>query len=544
LTDSVAPPEPAPRPGSGVVGGAVLIAAITIAARLAGFGRIVVFARAVGPTCLGDVYTTANTVPNIVFDIVAGGALSSLVVPVLAGRVSSTAEADREAARRVTGALLTWVVVLLAPVSVLGALLSHPLMSLLVGSGRPGCNRTVEVALGARMLQVFAPQILLYGIGIVLAGVLQAQRRFLGPAIAPLLSSLVVVGVYLGFRGLSPHVDLSSNLHAATWLLAGGTTLGVAALSLPLAIPGLAGRGIRPSLRFPPGVAAAVARLAVSGAVVLAGQDLATGVMLRLANGRGVAGSVVVYSLAWTVFQLPWAVLAVPLATSAFPTLAADWQAGRRREYMQLLHGSTQVVLGLAAVAAAVVIATADPAARVLVSGAPGAIAPAVLARASTALAPGLVGYGLTALWSRARYAAADPWAPATAAILGWGVAIASDVLVVPRVSAGSVPAALCAGTAAGVTVTGVVLAGRLGRTHAVEFGALRRPAAASLLAAAAGAAVGRLVCELLATSGPVASVGSVIAGGSTCVTVAGGVLALADRRMLFSAWRGLRQVR
>jgi len=75
--------ETAPAPD--IARAAVMIACVTIAARLAGFARVIVFARIVGPSCLGDTYFTANTVPNIIFDIVAGGALSSLVVPVLAG---------------------------------------------------------------------------------------------------------------------------------------------------------------------------------------------------------------------------------------------------------------------------------------------------------------------------------------------------------------------------------------------------------------------------------------------------------------------------
>ena len=62
-----------------------MIGVITVVARLVGFGRQVVFAHTVGTTCLGTAYTTANMVPNIIYDIVLGGALSSVVVPVLAG---------------------------------------------------------------------------------------------------------------------------------------------------------------------------------------------------------------------------------------------------------------------------------------------------------------------------------------------------------------------------------------------------------------------------------------------------------------------------
>ena len=70
---------------------AVLIGAITVVARLAGFGRTLVFAHTVGNTSLGTAYSTANTVPNIIFDIVAGGALTAVVVPVLAGNAQRAA---------------------------------------------------------------------------------------------------------------------------------------------------------------------------------------------------------------------------------------------------------------------------------------------------------------------------------------------------------------------------------------------------------------------------------------------------------------------
>jgi len=78
------PGRQARQRGQGIGRAAVMIGVITLLARLAGFGRQVVFAHSVGTTCLGTAYTTANMVPNIVYDIILGGALASVVVPVLA----------------------------------------------------------------------------------------------------------------------------------------------------------------------------------------------------------------------------------------------------------------------------------------------------------------------------------------------------------------------------------------------------------------------------------------------------------------------------
>ena len=70
--------------GTGIGRAAALIAGLTILARLLGLVRTIVFAKTVGATCLGTAYMTANALPNIVYDIVLGGALTSIMVPVLA----------------------------------------------------------------------------------------------------------------------------------------------------------------------------------------------------------------------------------------------------------------------------------------------------------------------------------------------------------------------------------------------------------------------------------------------------------------------------
>ena len=128
------------RQRSGGIGrAAVLIGAITMLARVIGFGRQVVFAHTVQASCLGTAYTTANMVPNIIYDIVMGGALTAVVVPVLAGPatagLAAASAADREQVRQISAALLSWAVLLLVPVSVLVAVIARPLVSVLLGGG-------------------------------------------------------------------------------------------------------------------------------------------------------------------------------------------------------------------------------------------------------------------------------------------------------------------------------------------------------------------------------------------------------------------------
>ena len=218
------------RSGS-VVGAAAGIAGVTVLARVIGFGRVAVLTRTLGTGCVGDAYQSANQLPNVVFEVVAGGALASLVVPLLAG---SVAAGDRERAGRTASALLTWTVLILTPVAALGVLLAPSLVRALAGA-HPACGQPL-LAVGSRLLRVFMPQVVLYGIGIVLAGVLQAHRRFLAPALAPLLSSLVVITAYLLYAVQGPG-ELALLSTAQELTLSVGTTLGVAVLALPLLLP-------------------------------------------------------------------------------------------------------------------------------------------------------------------------------------------------------------------------------------------------------------------------------------------------------------------
>lgn len=501
----------------------MLVAVVTVVARVVGFGRILVFAHTVGPTCLGDTYYTANTVPNILFDIVAGGALTSIVVPILAGPVQS---GDDDAADRTASALLTWTLLLLLPVMVAGVVAARPIMNLLVGNGHPGCPAAAEQAVGARMLVVFMPQVLLYGAGIVVTGVLQAHRRFVAPAVAPLVSSVVVIGAYATFATVadSRETTLSTLTRGHELVLSVGTTLAVVALFVPLLLPlGRTGRRLRPTLGFPPGVAATARRLAIAGAVVLGSQDLATAAILRLANDRGASGAVVLFNLAWTVFLLPWAVVAVPIATATFPTLVAHWQSGARESYAATAAtGARAVVVGSAA-AAAVLVACARPAARVVVLGAPGGVPPHELARALVTFAPGLVGFGLVAFLSRVHYARGDARTPALATAGGWAAVVAADLVLVLALPRGWTAAALGLGTTAGMTLAAAWMLAALARSTSGALRGVGTSTAVAGIAAVLAAGVGRLVGVALPTGGVLASTGStvVVAAGATAVFAA-----------------------
>ena len=528
------------RIAQGVAGAAALIAVLTVFARLAGFVRTLVFTNAVGPGSTGDAYTAANNVPNIVFEVVAGGALAGLVVPMLAGGIAA---GNREQVRATASALLGWALLVLTPLAVVVAVCAEPIARLLLGPG----GDDGKVALATRFLVVFAPQVVLYGIGIVLTGVLQAHRRFAGPALAPLLSSVVVAAAYVAFAAIGGGRDARDLSTPAELVLGVGTTLGVVALSLCLLLPVRRLRlGLRPSLRFPVGAAPRVRRLAVAGVLTLAGQQLVAAVAIRLANDGAPVGTQVVYAAGLTVFLVPWAALAVPLATSAYPGLAERAEAGDEEGFQGSLAPVAVLTLVAVAVAAAILVAVSGPMARVFFSHYP---LPKVEALRNTiiAFAPGLVGYGLLALLTRALYARGLWRSPTVCVVGGWLLATVADVVLAAVLPAADRGVALGAGHSIGVTAAGLgllVVVGRVAGRDALA-GVLRTgvPAlAAAALGAACGlGAAGLLGADPVPSGGVLAAVGTGVVVAAVVALVALAVILGAARAPLTAALRGLR---
>ncbi|WP_240487332.1 murein biosynthesis integral membrane protein MurJ [Actinomadura flavalba] len=490
----------------GIAGAAVVIGVITVLSRLAGFGRTYVFSQTVTTSCLSQAYFTATQFPNIVYEIVAGGALAAMVVPVLAG---PAARGDTGEVRRIASALLTWIVLLMIPLAGLMALLAGPIMELLVGPDLTGCSRTDIVAVGGRMLAIMAPQMVMYGIAVVLYGVLQSHRRFVAPALAPLMSSLVVIGAYLVFAplGRGHENDLAGLPLPAELTLSVGTALGGVAMALTAGIAAWRLRlGLRPTLRFPPGVAVAVRRLALAGLATVVAQQLSALLVVRLSY-EGTGGALANYQYAWAIYLLPWAILAVPIATSAFPQLSARTGPDERAAFDRITASTIRAVLLVSCAGAAVLAAVALPAAAVFNPGS--AEQRDVLARAVLAFAPGLVGYGLVAHLGRVLFACGRGRAGAAAVVAGWTVVMAADLALVAAVDERRVVAALGAGNSLGMTVAGAALLAVLVRARGRS--ALRgvpRALLASLTGAVAGAAAGYGVAAWLGTGGQFWNIG------------------------------------
>ncbi len=514
-----------------IAGAAALIALITIAARIVGFGRNLVFYWAIGENDLAQIYQTANTVPNLIFEITAGGALASLVVPLLA---APRARDDRAAVSAATSALLTWTMVVLVPAALLVAIFADPIVNLMAADAPPAMVET-----GARMLRIFAPQLPLYGLGTVLIGVLQAHERFAWPALAPLLSSVTVICAYTLFTIVdSRGAGIGEVTRTGELVLSVGTTCGVVALSCSLLIP-LSRLGIRyrPTLRFPDGMAAGVRSLAIAGAVTIGAQQVALGLVIYLTNPPAPDGSIVVYTLAQTLFFLPWGVLAVPLATAAYPTLAEAVAVGDHARYARTLAASTRGSLLVGWFGAATLVAVAAPAAGVIGSFAPGQASYTALAYSIVFFAPGLVGYSLFALLTRALYARGDTALAARATVAGWGTVMLADLVLVSVVPLSDRVVALAVGNTIGMIVLGALLiavvARRAGR-HALDGAG--RSCLVGLVAAVLSGAVGWALAAVLtgepdAHPGPIVSLAAGVLVGLVVLGVFGGVTLLVARR-------------
>ncbi|GAA3757076.1 hypothetical protein GCM10022205_50470 [Spinactinospora alkalitolerans] len=516
---------------SGVAGAAVLIAVVTTFARVAGFGRTVVFSQTVGDNCLGTAYVTANQLPNILFEIVIGGALAGMVVPVLA---AAAERGDREHVRRTASALVTWVVLASVPLTLLLAALSVPAMALMLGGGG-GCEPEALLTLSVRFLLVFTPQIMFYGLAAVLYGILQAHRRFLAPALAPLVSSLVVIAAYIAFVPLGgAYRDRIADLPLdAELTLSVGTTAGVVAMFATAFVPVARLRlGLRPTLAFPPGVARRVRGLAVAALLPLVAMQLSMLLALTLANRGGGEGAAVQYSYAWSLFTLPYGVVAIPIATSAFTTLSVRHSKRDGPGYNAVLAMSSRATLLVTAALATALAAAAGPVAQVFARS-----DPAPLERALLTYAPGIAGFGLIALLGKALYASHHGRPAALAQIAGWLVAMAANAVLVALAPRDWAVAALGAGTSLGLSLAALLLLAAALRAHGRDaFAGLGRAALAVLLGAGLGYACGASVVHLFEVTGLWSNVGVGLLGGAVTLAVFGAVAAVIDGRAVRAA--------
>ncbi len=483
-------PEPDSRDAT--VRSAAVMSTGTLLSRGSGVIRVVVTIAALGVSPLSDAYNIANTTPNIVYELVLGGILTSVFVPVLVGWAK---EHGHDQLGDAASRFLTLVLVVLAGITALGIVFAPAIMRFYL-SGRVGEPEYANMLdLGTFFLRWFLPQIVFYGLGAVAAGLLTANRRFAAQMYAPVLNNVAVIVTMLVFIAArtGEHPTIADVTQPQRYLLAIGTTLGVVAMTIAL-WPSLGRIGFRWRLRFDwrHESVRRLVRLARWVIVYVVANQIAYFVIITF-TGHLEAGAYTAYSQAFIFFSLPHAIVAVSIFTALLPGMSARWSdrdVGGVRELFSRGMRDTMIVM---IPAAAGYLVLSGPIVALLASY--GAVTPAgtdLITRTLAAFAVGLPFFSAFQLLTRTSYATHNSRMPALVNIavafvnLGFDLWLAFVLdLGVPGLALGYA-ASYLAGTALLYAVVSRRLDGGDGRRIADTV--MRTTAAACLTAAAAWA--------------------------------------------------------
>ncbi|HWL89786.1 MAG TPA: murein biosynthesis integral membrane protein MurJ [Actinomycetota bacterium] len=460
----------------------------TALSRLTGFLRLTAMTATLGVTVssLGSIYTVANLTPNIVYELILGGILTSVFVPVFVDRMQTKGADD---ARDVANRVMTLVLVLLIVVAATGALFAEQIIRLyLVSSDAPDLDAQVQV--GVFFLRWFMPQIVFYGVGAVATGLLQAHRRFAPPMFAPVLNNLVVIGTFVAYaivRGDRPPRVVGITTAEQT-VLAVGTTLGVVAMTVAL-WPSLRSLGFRLQLRsdWRHEAVRQLVRLATWVALYVAANQLAYVVIIVL-NNRFKAGPQI-YTTAFTVFQLPHAIFAVSIFTALLPGMSERWSTGHPEGVRALVSRGLRDTAVVTIPAAIGLLVLAEPIARLLFEH--GEAVPrdsAAIARTLQGFAAGLLFFSTFQLLTRTFYSMQDTRTPALVNVVAALVNVGAALIYVGPLALGLRGMALAHATSyvVGATVLLLLLRRRLGPIDGARIA--RTVAKASIAAVLSGA--------------------------------------------------------
>lgn len=470
----------------------------TIASRGTGFLRTLVIGAAIGKV-VGDAYNAANTIPNSIYDLVMGGVLGAVVIPLLV----AAARRDSDGGESYAQKLLTVIVVGLAAATIAVVLLAPSIAHLYVGGGAHGAVRARRAELATLFARFFLPQIFFYGVGAVFGAILNVRGSFARPMWAPVLNNIVVIVTGVVFIAMTRTAQVEAGLLTPTQqlVLALGTTLGIVAQTVAL-LPALRAVGFRFRLRWDVrGVGLSrAARLAGWTFVYVLANQIAYLIIVRLASASRYVGAYTVYSYAFTLALLPYAVVAVSVITALMPQMSASAVDGRLGDVgVDLARGLklSAVVLVPASFAAFALgpLAGAVLFAHRALSLSTGRLIGATLA----AYAVGLVPFSAFQLQLRAFYAMADTRTPALVNIVLAVINIAADVVLFVVLPAREQVVGLALGSSisyiAGFAWLGALLRRRLGAPPGLHVTrSMVRLSVAAALATVAAYAAARIV--------------------------------------------------
>ncbi|MGD0320262.1 MAG: murein biosynthesis integral membrane protein MurJ [Acidimicrobiales bacterium] len=384
------PAEPSPRVGRDTA----VMAVGTTLSRTTGVVRTFALAYALGSLALADAYNLANTIPNIINDIVLGGIVSATFIPVFVTRLSTRPEDEAwDAISAVTSVTL---IVLGAATVAFFALTPLVIVATTALNHSAHAAQTRHVA--TELLLLFVPQLACYGFVSLGTALLNARRRFAAPMFAPIANNVVLIAVLLVFGTLVRQRSVSAVAdHRGQLLLLGlGTTLGVV-VQAGFMIPSLRRAGLR--LRWRPDFHHEAVRtiLRLSGwtfGLVVANQ-LALLVVLSMSENVG-PGAVSAYTYAYTFFQLPYGVVAVSIMAATAPELTTHWAMGDTVAFRRRMAVGLRAMLAVIIPAAAGLLVLARPLVALLLGhGASTTVNTVPTASSLAMLALGLPGFCL-----------------------------------------------------------------------------------------------------------------------------------------------------
>lgn len=392
---------------------AALVMALFLLSRVAGLAREMIIGARFGTGAELDAYLAAFRVPDLLFQLVAGGALGSAFIPVFTGCL---ARRDLMGAWRLFSAVTNLVVIVMTVLAGLAALAAPWLVRTALAPG----FTPEQQALTAKLMRWMLVSTVLFGVSGIAMGVLNSFQHFLLPALAPVLYNLsIIIGAWflaptLGVYGLVIGVVVGAGLHLEAQVF------GLWRYRADY-VPTL---GLRdPRVRE-------VGRLMAPRVLGLAVVQISFWVNTLLASALP-AGSLSALNYAWLLMLLPQGIVAQGMATAAFPTFAALESQGRRAELRRALSGTLRGVLFLAIPAAAGLFAWRVPLIRLLLErGEFTARSTELTAAALAFYAFGLIGHSAVEILARAFYALHDTRTPVAVGVGAMAANVALSLLL------------------------------------------------------------------------------------------------------------------
>jgi putative peptidoglycan lipid II flippase len=501
------------------------MAAGTIASRATGFLRTAVLAAALGGGPVGNAFNVANTAPNIVYELLLGGILSSVIVPLLVRALREGVEQGHAYTQRLLGLTL----VALGSVVVVLVVAAPLVLRVYLPPDSAYFHLAVVFAV------FFFPQVLFYGLGAVLGAYLNAQGRFGPPVWTPVLNNVVVIVTGLLFVLLpSPHLLTAQTITDTQVAVIGvGVTLGILAQTVAL-VPSLRATGLslRPRFDFRGAGLRPAAALARWTLLYVVCNQLVLVVVIQLANRVDQGPTYSYYVFAFLLWQLPHAVVAVSVITALLPSMSRAAADDRIEELRRQLDRGLRLTVSLLVPAALTYVVLGHPIATLVFGhGRTGLAGAYDVGTLLIVFAFGLVPFSAYQLQLRAFYALQDTRTPALVNLAVNGTTTVVDVVLYLLLPERLRVIGLAAGQAAsylvGVAVCTTVLALRVPRD---PRGFVLRTTVRCLLAAAlpglAALGISALVGQAVGTGQLGALLSTALGGGVLLV----GYVALAQR--------------